>query len=85
MIKIKITSFNNIKPIKITLNGWRDHKDIYRMIPDRDNLTLWVNGKNYGTGTAKELLNYLHQQWLSEVVSTKEFKRGLKDCIENGF
>lgn len=87
MLRIKITSYNNIKPIKFTLSGWRDQKliDIINAIPDYDNLTLWINGKKYGTLVAKDLIEFLHQNWMCEVCSTKEFKRGLKDCIENGF
>ena len=87
MLKIKITSYNSIKPIKIVLNGWRDHKlaDLYKVIPDCDNLTLWINRNKYGTLTAADLIEFLHQNWMCEVCSTKEFKKGLKDCIENGF
>lgn len=87
MLKIKITSFNNIKSIKTTLSGWRDKKlvNIINTIPQCDNLTLWINGKKYGTLVAKDLIEFLHQNWMYEVCSTKEFKKGLKDCIENGF
>ena len=87
MLKIKVTSFNAIKPIKMTVNGWQDPKlaDIYQRIPECDNLTLWVNGHNYGNKTALELINYIHQQWINEISSTKSFKQGLKDCLENGF
>ena len=87
MLNIKITSFNNIKPIKVILNSWRDQKlvDIINAIPECDNLTLWINRKKYGTLTASELIDFIHQNWICEVCPTKEFKRGLKDCIENGF
>ena len=87
MLKIKITSHNNIKPIKIILSGWRDEKltSLYKVIPDCNNLTLWINNKKYGTLTAMSLIEFLHQNWMCEVCSTKEFKEGLKDCIENGF
>ena len=87
MLKIKITSFKKIKPIKATFNGWMDYKlsNIYRVIPDCDNLTLWVNGRNYGTFSAVTLINYLDYKWREAVCSTKEFKRGLKECIENGY
>lgn len=87
MLKIKITSHNNIKPIKIILSGWRDAKltKLYEVIPDCDNLTLWINNKKYGTITAMGLIEFFHQNWLCEVCSTSEFKQGLKDCIENGF
>lgn len=79
MLKIK-------KSIKFNLNGWLDPKlaNIYKLVPDRNNLTLWINGKNRGTFTAT-LINYLDYKWKDAVCSTKEFKRGLKDCIENGF
>ena len=87
MLKIKITSFNRIKPIKFNLNGWLDPhlSDIYQLIPDCDNLTLWINGKYCSTVPAITLINYLDYKWREAVCSTKEFKRGLKDCIENGF
>lgn len=84
---IKITSSGNIKAIKMTVNGWQDPKlaDIYYLIPECDNLTLWVNKQNCGTRTAMGLINFIHQQWISEVSSTKAFKKDLKDCLENGF
>lgn len=84
---IKITSSGNIKAIKMTVNSWQDPKlaDIYSLIPECDTLTLWINKQNCGTRTALELLNYIHQQWISEISSTKAFKQGLKDCLENGF
>ena len=87
MLKIKITSYKNIKPIKFNLNGWLDPRlaDIYKLIPDYDSLTLWINRKKYGTLNAMRLIEFLHQNWMCEVCSTKEFKRGLKDCIKNGF
>ena len=87
MLKIKITSHNKITPIKFNLNGWLDPRlaDIYRLVPDCNNLTLWINGKNYGTYSAISLINYFDYKWKNAVCSTKEFKRGLKDCIENGF
>ena len=84
---IKITSSGNIKAIKFNINSWQDPKlaDIYYLIPECDNLTLWINKQNCGTRTAIELLNYIHQQWISEISSTKTFKRDLKSCLENGF
>ena len=87
MLKIKITSYKNIKSIKFNLSGWLDPKlaNIYRLVPDCNNLTLWINGKNRGTFTAITLINYLDYKWRDAVCSTKEFKRGLKDCIENGY
>ena len=87
MLKIKITSYKNIKSIKFNLNGWSDPKlaNIYRLVPDCNNLTLWINRKKYGTLTATNLIDFLHQNWMCEVCSTNEFKRGLKDCIENGY
>ena len=87
MLKIKITSYKNIKSIKFNLNGWSDPKlaNIYRLVPDCNNLTLWINRKKYGTLTATNLIDFLHQNWMCEVCSTREFKRGLKDCIENGY
>lgn len=87
MLKIKITSHNKITPIKFIFNGWMDYhlSNIYRLIPDCDSLTLWVNDKNCGTFSTVTLINYLDYKWRDAVCSTKEFKRGLKDCIENGF
>lgn len=87
MLKIKITSYKNIASIKFTVNSWLDPRlaNMYKLVPDCNNLTLWINGKNYGTGTASELLDFLHNKWINELSSTKEFKRGLKDCIENGY
>jgi hypothetical protein len=87
MIKIKITSYNRIKSVKFTVNNWQDPKlaNIYKLVPEYDSLTLWINGHNYGTGTASELIDFFHQKWLITVTATKEFKKGLKDCIENGY
>ena len=87
MLKIKITSYKNIKPIKFVFNGWMDYhlSNIYRLIPDCDSLTLWINDQNCGTFSAVTLINYLDYKWREAVCSTKEFKRGLKDCIENGY
>ena len=87
MLRIKITSYNNTKSIKFILNGWQDPRlaDLYKLVPDCNNLTLWINRKKYGTLTAINLINFLHQNWMREVCATKEFKRGLKDCIENGY
>ena len=87
MLKIRITSYNKIKPIQFIYNGWMDYKlsNIYRLIPDCDSLTLWINDHNYGTFSAVTLINYLDFKWREAVCSTKEFKRGLKDCIENGY
>ena len=66
MLKIKITSYKNIKPIKFVFNGWMDYhlSNIYRLIPDCDSLTLWINDQNCGTFSAVTLINYLGETCL---------------------